>query len=655
MEAKTMRRTLECDISGEGKERLKQILHAAARRLTLTIASPAPSSTITPGPHTKSTSESNMGRAEGCKGTASVRQGSVPLTASTSAARQAHEHARNGTGKGKGGTRQENNTHVMKEPASTRVFELLPSEWPHPVFVLDPDSANFQETQAGIYMLTEGQDAVSLAFRARSSKAPVALVSPKPIVLAGIEPLCTMATLVSIQTTLKGRDRTVQRSTANTEMWVYNISQTCAVTGPLRPLLTMPVAPPKTVVMRVFFPCNRLPAKELLQDPLKLARQEMTRVVGEGGYVDVWNAKVMDDDQLKVQVRMAREKTQPFLKRSGVEDFWVDTPLDEMATTSPIWLSDPTRPLSLTEARKMIEPIPDHRGLIRRTYRETQTFALRVEQSKMREVQEKLKLDTSISYTLEGLPPHMSEEEVSELLTKLNWPSAKLSEKRTWKRGKACWGVKSATEAPHQTIQLQIGYERFWLRINPAKRRQPTREHVRPAQDSQQPQTWLQAARGVKPKVQFPPADTTHPGDKSMPSGWGKGNGSRPPKSAQSEEEAGERQTKRVRVTGKEGEGQGSASSQPAVPRFHVVPPPTPLSHIDLPKQVETLAQSVARLEQMFRDTISKLSAPQSSDQVTPPAAGGRGGMDVDGGGSQDQDERALRRERSPVRPSPPN
>ena len=128
--------------------------------------------------------------------------------------------------------------------------------------------------------------------------------------LSGLVPISSMATVLSTHSVVKGKERVVHKSSANTTVWIYNISQKQAIETHLRPLLTLPVTPAKTTVLRVSFLGEGIPEQALAEDPKKVARQELERVLGAKGYVDIWNIRCLDG-QLRMQVRMSNDKVAP--------------------------------------------------------------------------------------------------------------------------------------------------------------------------------------------------------------------------------------------------------------------------------------------------------------------------------------------------------
>ena len=585
LEARTLRRVTESDISGDGKERLKQILLAAAKRVGMAINQTEPMAAnrqvpAKPAIPTKVPASQVLLTSKGQQEARSVESKEVGPKVHATSESKPPTVGKPGKGKGSGSL---DSAKGRASQAPTRTFCLSSGEWPLATHTLDDRTMDLASLEDGFYMTDNEELALATAFKVSTSGKAIAIVTPKPFGIQGTTPIQSMATLLMTSVQVKGKERVTASSRTRVCVWVYNVSRKAALTKPLSPILELNLSKPTTAVLRVKVPTARVPEDMLQADVLSAAKQEMRRLLGEKDLVDVWGV-TRKEGHLVMQVRLTQESKEAFMKRSGFEDLWVETPIAEMGAFTPVWLGKPGEVLDLAAARDRAGKFGDHRGMIQKDYKGTMAYALRVPKAATKTAQETLELDSTLAYTLEGIPPHISGTEVQTLVDKMG---------RTWKRGMACWAVRAAHEAPYQTAQIWVGRERFWVRLVPARKPQPEREQLAPDQSRTLPQTWAQAARGVRAR----PGDTGNESKSAQ-----EGNRPAPRDVPQEHDNSESDRAKRARTQSPH----RSAQQQIPIPSV-----PLPTQSV-LQDKVEALTTTVAHLEKMMQEVLAALPRAHS-------------------------------------------
>ena len=281
MEPRTLRRTTDHNSTQDGPERLRQILHAAARRLTLTLASvdDIPQGLRRdPKEHDgKPTRASGKGRGHQSQEGQTIQNTSEAKTPqkapdSRPAANRPCPHTNTQTststlkdrpsGKGTGTNTRTATTNKRTPPVpkeTRRTYALTQEEWPQPIHTIaGAEEAEVSLTEGGIYMVDDQEIARRVAYDTRESQAPIATVTPCQWDLNGLLPF--RATIITCTIQEKGQQRYTTHEKSSIPIWIYNTTRTPAVKDKLKPVLKVGETKQMTGGLRIRLPTEGIPA-----------------------------------------------------------------------------------------------------------------------------------------------------------------------------------------------------------------------------------------------------------------------------------------------------------------------------------------------------------------------------------------------------------
>ena len=652
MEPRTLRRTLNTQDDQQAQQRLEQILCAAAKRMTFVI--PEKSTTAASSRKMEGKTDvmqpqetNRQGNRQGPSARPQQEQGNDGK--STNGQGQTHTNGKPGKGKGTGASQPTGKSAAQDSSTTEKTFRLIPAEWPFEVHNLEGDLSNLRTDQDGIYMVDSESLAQKAEYMMTGATGRIALITPRKWCVGRCEPIESMATVMTTTVRTKGRERNTSTMRASIQIWIYNITATKAIETSPRPVLALAGDRLTTTVLRMRIPMSNIPESLRNQSASEIAKAELDRLLGPKQYVDAWGARQGEHEEILVLVRVLATQKGGLLQRSGMEDFWVDTPREDMQEQGPVWLAPPKTKQSLQEARDMVRGVEKHGGMVVKYHQHGESYALRIPHARIQEVQKQLKIETRQTFTITNVPPHLGQTDLQEIIGKVGW-DAQVTGVREWVRGQAAWKVTSENEPTHSCFQVQIGYERHWLKVLASRKPQPKREPIMPATRSP-PETWAQAAQGTKARRASDNngRETGRQEQKTQDNPRGKATGAGGPEGPY---------PKRARV------GTGKEMHEETMPR--VIPTQLPMSGAQssqeipaLRTQVTQLADAVMRMEQLLAQHFPRPDGTQRQPQTPVEQAQGQvqagredgrpnGGnsMDVDGGGT------GHTRERSPRRPN---
>ena len=449
VEQRTLRRTLQAEASPEGRKKLEQILCAAARRLTLplqdSIVSPTKdhnnnlSDQATAQPHRTSPKPRGRTAAEKPPNGLSHTPDAEDRNSGT------HQHQ---STKGKGsGIRGEPMREVQ------RSYSLEPSEWTYPTSQLLDDLSNLDPDSDAIHMVSTRALAEQALYKAANGKGKVALIAPQRWDLSTTTPVIeTMATIQTRTTVRQGREQVTTSSRSSVPTWIYNVTPQVAVKAAIRPVISLQGDRTTSTILRIRFSTQSLP-EAVRNLPLQdLCKQEIPRRIGPNLLMDTWAAKEDEHGDVSALLRIMTDHKAPLMRRSGFEDFWRDTPRQDLQAHQPLWLSKPQEPITLQAARTLAKQAENHAGMIMKRQTHAVSYALRILPEHFQTTQTLLKFDVAQNYAVEGVPPNLGQSDLQEILTKMGWQKVRIAGTREWKRGRAGWRVAAEDPPPPTSV-----------------------------------------------------------------------------------------------------------------------------------------------------------------------------------------------------------
>ena len=280
--------------------------------------------------------------------------------------------------------------------------------------------------------------------------------------------------------TLKGTQQLRKNVRCRTPVCIYNVSKQPVCQGQILPSIHIPDDHQATTVMRLHCNVEAIPQGEMDTDMRGAIKKELLSHMEPTTLIDLWNWKQNSRSEAMGLVRVPGDKIDALLRLSGKGGLWVETPLQKRHLFAPLWLNKPDAPSTLEQTLQKAAKLTNHYGIIRKSEPgDKYSYAIRVLQTELTASREVLQLDTGQRYHIQGPPAHISTQQIHDILVQMKWEATVQAERR-WFRGKPTWQATSTTSPPCNETYVQLGYERCWLRIIPARKQLSPIERVPP-------------------------------------------------------------------------------------------------------------------------------------------------------------------------------
>eukprot|EP00971_Amphidinium_carterae_P351914 6492335-Amphidinium_carterae.2 len=382
-----------------------------------------------------------------------------------------------------GGGWREVRSRKPRMPAQSLPVEkkirLCQTAWPIPV----KEETDFKPDEPGVYQIRTRDVLQTMAVQAVHSPHPVIAIAPFKTDLGYAPPKQLVLPFTIEEGAINTR--------AHLTVWVHQLSAEEVI----------PVSPPNEIAISIsgtdsssciisacvdVVSLSHQDVEEAITRPAK-ARQIIASLLPKAlagdPLLDVFKLSRVSGRWINALLRVKNTHVDEYLRVSGVGALWLNTPRHLTDSSRVIWMKEAgssTVPMPLDEVRTKHSLLPQPLGIVAKPGGTSSvwSYAIRVRVQDYQAAQRMLAVDPKETFYIRGIPTGVTEKDMQEIISQMQWDATVVEGSRRVFRGKASMAAKAGAPPSVAHCTVRIDSEHVHLHI--MSRKAHARPHTLP-------------------------------------------------------------------------------------------------------------------------------------------------------------------------------